>query len=192
MQQFKTLLIAVLAPVLAISTWVLPANAMQIFVTPQGFTMITIDVEPSDTVENVKQKVQDRIGIAVENQRLIYAGKELENNRTLSDYNIQKEATVHLVLRSVTLAAANEEAARVAAANAEAARVAAANAEAARKAKEQQELREILALIPSIGELTLSLGETTKSLYSTKCVKGKTIKYVNKGAKCPKGYVKKK
>ena len=79
-----------------------------------------------------------------------------------------------------------------AAANAEATRVAAANAEAARKAKEQQELREILALIPSIGELTLSLGETTKALYSTKCVKGKTVKYVNKGSKCPKGYVKKK
>jgi hypothetical protein len=73
-----------------------------------------------------------------------------------------------------------------------AARVAAANAEAARKAKEQQELREILALIPSIGELTLSLGETTQSLYSTKCVKGKTTKYVKSGAKCPKGYVKKK
>ena len=69
--------------------------------------------------------------------------------------------------------------------------VAAAQAEAARKAREQQELIEILALIPKIGELTLSLGETTKSLYSTKCVKGKTIKYVNKGAKCPKGYVKK-
>jgi hypothetical protein len=80
----------------------------------------------------------------------------------------------------------------VAAANAEAARVAAAAAEAAKKAKEQQELREILALIPSIGELTLSLGETTKSLYSTKCVKGKTTKYVKYGAKCPKGYVKKK
>jgi len=46
-------------------------------------------------------------------------------------------------------------------------------------------------LIPKIGELTLSLGEITKSLYSTKCVKGKTVKYVNKGSKCPKGYVKK-
>ena len=73
----------------------------------------------------------------------------------------------------------------------ELARVSAAS-EAARKAKEQRELTEILALIPKIGELTLSLGENTKSLYSTKCVKGKTIKYVNKGSKCPKGYVKKK
>jgi hypothetical protein len=75
-----------------------------------------------------------------------------------------------------------------AAANAEAARV----AEAARKAKEQKELMEILALIPSIGELTLSLGEATQSLYSVKCVKGKTTKYVKYGAKCPKGYVKRK
>jgi hypothetical protein len=68
----------------------------------------------------------------------------------------------------------------------------AAQAEAARKAKEQKELTEILAIIPKIGELTLSLGETTKSLYSNKCVKGKTTKFVKKGAKCPKGYVKKK
>jgi hypothetical protein len=68
----------------------------------------------------------------------------------------------------------------------------AAQAEAARKAREQQELIEILALIPKIGELTLSLGETTKALYSTKCVKGKSTKFVKKGAKCPKGFVKRK
>ena len=73
---------------------------------------------------------------------------------------------------------------------AEAARVAAAQAEAARKAREQKELTEILALIPKIGELTLGLGEVTKSLTSTQCVKGKTTKTVKKGAKCPKGYVK--
>jgi hypothetical protein len=70
--------------------------------------------------------------------------------------------------------------------------IAASALEAARKAKEQKELMEILALIPSIGQLTLSLGETTQSLYSTKCVKGKTIKYVKSGTKCPKGYMKKK
>jgi hypothetical protein len=66
-----------------------------------------------------------------------------------------------------------------------------AASEAARKAKEQRELTEILALIPKIAELTLSLGENTKSLYSTKCVKGKTTKFVKKGSKCPKGYLKK-
>ena len=63
---------------------------------------------------------------------------------------------------------------------------------AAKLAAEQRELIEILALIPKIGELTLSLGETTKALYSTKCVKGKNTKYVKKGSKCPRGYAKKR
>jgi len=70
--------------------------------------------------------------------------------------------------------------------------VPAADNGAAKRAAEQQELLNILALIPKIGELTLSLGETTKALYATKCVKGKTTKYVNRGSKCPKGYAKKK
>ena len=64
----------------------------------------------------------------------------------------------------------------------------AAAAAAAKRAAEQKELTEILALIPQIAELTLSLGETTQSLYKQKCVKGKSIKYVKSGAKCPKGY----
>jgi hypothetical protein len=63
---------------------------------------------------------------------------------------------------------------------------------AAKRAAEQQELINILALIPKIGELSLSLGEVTKSLYSTKCVKKTQIKYVKKGARCPKGFVGKK
>jgi hypothetical protein len=83
------------------------------------------------------------------------------------------------------------DASDAAAAIVESARVAAA-AEAARKARDQQELINILALIPKLGELTLSLGETTRSLYSKKCVKGKTTKFVKKGAKCPKGFVTKR
>ena len=70
---------------------------MKISITPIKGATFTLDVEPFDTILTIKQKIQDTMHMPVAEQRIIFAGKKLEDDRTLSDYNIMRESTLHLI-----------------------------------------------------------------------------------------------
>ncbi len=103
MKNYRAFTAAWIAPILGLTFWVSPAAAdsMQIFAVTETGTHVTLDIDASDTIESVEAKIQDKIGLAPDKFHLLFAGKVLQEGRTLADYNIQKDFILKIVLNAI-------------------------------------------------------------------------------------------